>query len=247
MALVREPAGTVLYWFPGTCARVALVALEEIGEPFELELVNRLDPDYPHAAYAALNPTGKVPTLALDGAVITENPAIQTALARRHPQAGLMPAGEELDALSTMCWFAAGVHPHITRLRFPARVCDDPAAFESVRAHAREPLAQAFTILERRLTDREWLYGEWTILDVYMLWLWFRATGSGLDGTPFGRCAEHAARCEERPSVARTLAREDAAWAELTEAGLIPADWPEQQAGSSRSQQRRHAAAEPQK
>ena len=42
-------------------------------------------------------------------------------------------------------------------------------------------------------------------VDAYMLWLWFRATGSGMDGAPFPRCADHARRTEQRPSVMRDL------------------------------------------
>lgn len=33
-----------LHWTPGTCSRVTLIALEEIGKPFETVLVPRSDP-----------------------------------------------------------------------------------------------------------------------------------------------------------------------------------------------------------
>lgn len=44
------------------------------------------------------------------------------------------------------------------------------------------------------MSDREWLYGDWSIVDGYLLWLWFRAVGSGMDGSDFPRCADHAQR-----------------------------------------------------
>jgi glutathione S-transferase len=201
-----------LYWYPGTCARVALVALEEIGAPFDVHVVDRDGGEDRGAAYRALNPKGKVPTLVIDGRPITENPAIQTYLARLHPEAGLLPTGDlavEIDALSTMVWFAAGVHPMITRLRLPRLFSDNAEAFDGIRAVARRQLEDAFAILERRLTDQPWLYGGWSIVDAYMLWLWFRATGSGMDGSPFPRCADHCRRTEQRPSVVRALDREE--------------------------------------
>jgi glutathione S-transferase len=211
-----------LYWCPGTCARVPFVALEEIGEPFEVSVINRYGK--PDSRYLALNPKGKVPALTVGDRTITENPAILTYLARQHPEAGLLPAGNDVDleAMEMMSWFAAGVHRFITPHRFPQVFCDQPEAYESIRLIARGQLESAFTILDARLADREWLFGDWSIVDVYMLWLWFRATGSGMDGTAFPRCAEHTLRCEARPSVAKVLDREERVYLDLHEEGLIP-------------------------
>jgi glutathione S-transferase len=225
-----------LYWYPGTCARVPLVALEEIGQPFDLSLVDRTRP--PDRSYLAVNPKGKVPALVADGRTITENPAIQLYLARRHPDACLIPFGDfdvEVDVLQTLSWFAAGVHPLLMRLRLPWLFCDQAAAFDSLRSSAREQLEDAFAILEARIQNRKWLYGEWSIVDAYMLWLWFRATGSGMDGSPFPRCMAHAAECEKRPSVAKALDREERELARLRAAGLLPANQPAFQGGRSRA------------
>ncbi len=212
--MIREIADhrrIALHYTPETCARVPLIALEEIGLPYELHLVDKSAGDHLAPAYRKLNPKGKVPTLVVDGRPLTENPAIQTWLARTYPEARLLPAGDldvEVDALSTMSWFAAGVHPLITRARLPVRVSDDASSHERIRAIALRQLLEAFAIVEERPADRPWLYGTWSIVDAYLFWLWFRATGSGMDGSSFPRCADHAARIVERPSVARALARE---------------------------------------
>jgi glutathione S-transferase len=221
-----------LYWYPGTCARVTYVALEEIGAPYEVTLVDLIGG--PDPGYAEVNPKGKVPTLIAGGRAITENPAIQTYLSRRHPEAGLLPngdAGRELEALELMSWFAAGVHPPITRQRFPRFFTSDPDAWPEIQARARAQLEDSFRLIERRLGAGEWLYEDWTVLDVYLLWLWFRATGSGMDGAAFPACAAHAARCEARPSVASVLDREEAQLAELRAAGRVPDHVPAFQAG----------------
>ncbi len=221
-----------LYWYPGTCARIPYVALEEIGLPYEAVLVDKLG--VPDPAFAALNPKGKVPVLVADGRVITENPAIQTFLARRHPEARLLPAGDpvlEIEVLETISWFAAGVHPYVTRLRFPRFFTDRTDAHESIRAVARAQLEEAFTIIDARLQEREWLFDEWSLADVHLLWLWFRATGSGMDGAPFKRCIDHARRCEARPSVALVLEREEREYQRLCDAGRVPVRVPDFQAG----------------
>ncbi len=226
-----QVAEVELYWFPGTCARVPYVALEEIGEPFELVVVNLFRD---REAYKSVNAKGKVPALRVNGRLLTENPAIQTFLTKAYPEVRLLPTGDaelEIDALSTISWFAAGVHPAITRLRFPRFASEEPQSWDGIRASARAQLEEAFALLERRLDGREWLYGEWSLVDAYMLWLWFRATGSGMDGLAFPRCADHARRCEQRPSVASVLDREEEELAELRAAGALPADLPPFQAG----------------
>jgi len=213
-----------LYWYPGTCARVPFVALEEIGAPFEAVLEDRMAE---RPEYLLINPKGSVPTLMIGDQPLTENLAIQTYLARRHPEAKLLPLGDpdtETRVLEMQSWFASSLHPLVRQLRFPRWYSDDPAAHDSLRARAVPQLQRGFATLEARLGDREWLFGDWSIVDVHLLWLWFRATGSGLDGSRFPRLGDHAARCEARPSVARVLEREEAQLAALREAGKVP-DW----------------------
>ena len=175
-----------LFWRPGTCARIVYVALEEIGEPFEVRTLNAFKGDMQSPEFRAVNPKGRVPALMLDDWVITENPVILRVLDRRFPQAGLLPAGDERTetaAAETMAWFASGLHPAVARHRFPGRftTSEDPAAWEGIRLHAREELASAFAILEERLQTRDWLFDEWSVVDVYMLYLWWRAVGSGME------------------------------------------------------------------
>jgi glutathione S-transferase len=212
-----------LYWYPGTCSRIPYVALEEIGAPFEAVLEDRManGPEY-----LLINPKGSVPALIVEGRVLTENVAIQTYLARRHPDAQLLPLRDvdtEARVLEMLSWFASSVHPLVRQLRFPSWYSDDPEALESLRAKATPLLQRAFSILEERLGDRKWLFGDWSLVDVHLLWLWFRATGSGLDGSPFPRLAAHGTRCEAHPSVAKVLDHEERQLAALRDAGKVPA------------------------
>ena len=223
-----------LYWYPGTCSRVPFVALEEIGEPFDLVLVDRAA--VPDPTYLKINLEGRVPTLVHHQRVVTENLAIQTYLARRHPGAKLLPLEDSdraISVLETHSWFASHVHLLVRQFRFPRNYSDDPDAHASIRAKALPQLEHAFATIDGRLRGREWLFGEWSLLDVYLLWLWFRATGSGFDGSHFPNCIDHALRCESRPSVAKVLDYEEMELARLRDANLLP-DWlPGFQAGRS--------------
>jgi len=54
-----------LYFTPGTSSMAPHIALHEIGAPFEGHAMTQGEHRGP--AYRALNPEGKVPTLAIDG------------------------------------------------------------------------------------------------------------------------------------------------------------------------------------
>ncbi len=231
-----------LYWSPGSCARVPFVALEHAGAPFELHVLNRYIGDHQTTEYRAINPKEKVPAIVLDGWAITENPVIQTVLARTFPDAGLLPTGDErvvTEAMSMMAWFASGIQPAVGRQRFPGMFSDsDEASLERIRLVARKELEKAFAILEARLADRDWLFEDWSIIDAYMLWLWFRAVGSGMDPAPYPRCADHARRNEALPAVSRVLDREEAEFARFQAAGTVPATVPALQVGRTPSEVR---------
>lgn len=81
-----------LYYSPGSASMVVHLALLEIGAPHELVKLN-LDAKEQHApAYLKLNPHGVVPTLLIDGRVITESAGLLMLLAERHPDSALAPA-----------------------------------------------------------------------------------------------------------------------------------------------------------
>ncbi|HVO55631.1 MAG TPA: glutathione S-transferase family protein [Solirubrobacterales bacterium] len=224
MRIGREDVDYHLFWCPGTCSRVTFTALMETGASFEATVVNRYGDPSDTAGYLEINPKGRVPTLVVDGHSLTETPAILTYLARRHPDASVLPRGDayaEIDALVLTSWFAAGVHRYITPFRFPHTVCDRDEAYPTIQDVARGHLEAAFALLEDRLSGQEWLFAEWSVADAYMLWLWFRATGSGMDGRQFPGCLDHARRCELRPSVASVLEREESEYQELERTGSI--------------------------
>lgn len=214
-----------LYFAPGTCARVSLIALEETGAPFDTQVIAFLRGDHRAPDFLARNPAGKVPVLLADGLALTQNVAILGWLARRFPAAGLLPAGGDAAAdaavLSRLAWFSADLHPLVTRIRMPQLICDQPAAIPRVRAMACEAMSFQLAGLERALQAQPWVLGQdWSALDGYLYWVWFRITGAGFDAAAFPAIAAHALRMEERPAVRRALQREADAQASLEAQGL---------------------------
>lgn len=214
-----------LHFAPGTCARVPLIALEEIGAPFETRLVAFMAGGHRKPDFLAKNPAGKVPVLEFDGAVLTQNSAILPFLAKTFPEANLLPfIGDPLEDArlqEKLAWFSADLHPLVTRIRMPQFLCDLDGAPMRVRELAVEAMAFQLRGIEASLGGQPWVLGEeWSLLDAYLFWVWFRITGAGFAEEPFPNIAAHHARMQRRPSVERALAREEAAIEDLEKAGL---------------------------
>src|SRR5215813_7325487 len=128
----------ILYYWPGASSVVPHIVLEEIGAPYELQLVDFARGEHKSASYLKINPHGKVPALAVDGMVLTENVAILTYLAKQFPQARLLPEStlDEGRCISIMAWFASVVHPTFARIIRPQRTTNDPAAHASLKTMA---------------------------------------------------------------------------------------------------------------
>src|SRR5260221_13560814 len=78
------------YHCPRTRSGSVMWLLEELGVPFEVEIVDVLSgaPE----SYKAIQPNGKVPAIVHDGVAVHERAAIFTYLCDAFPQAGLAPA-----------------------------------------------------------------------------------------------------------------------------------------------------------
>jgi glutathione S-transferase len=81
----------VFYYAPRTRADMVLWMLEEIGTPYQLELLRLKKGEHKQPGYLAINPMGKVPAIQHHGVVVTENSAICAYLADTFPQANLAP------------------------------------------------------------------------------------------------------------------------------------------------------------
>src|SRR5882762_4049265 len=172
-----------LYFAPDSCARVPLIALEEIGAPYRIEVVAFMSGQHRSAEYLALNPKGKVPTLVVDGEPLSENVAILTWLAERFPQADLLPTPENSFSrarlISDLAYCASGLHPIVTRLRIPQFFCDTPDGSRRVFEMAEGAIRPNFDLIDKRFADNLWWYGDrWSIVDAYVNWVWFRVTGT---------------------------------------------------------------------
>ena len=81
----------IFYHSPHTRATGVRILLEELGAPYELRVLNRQAEEQRSPDFLAINPSGKVPTIVHDGAIVTEQVAIYIYLADAFPSVGLAP------------------------------------------------------------------------------------------------------------------------------------------------------------
>jgi glutathione S-transferase len=200
-----------------------MIALEEAGVPFETQLVRFMRGEHKAPEFKSRNPKGKVPALEIDGAVLTENVAILWYLHQRHPEARLLPASstplEDARILADLCFCSATLHPLVTRIRMPMLFAGADNA-SVVKDTAGQAMDEYFALVEAQLADRPWWFGEeWSAIDGYLYWVFWRVEGAGYDVARFARFTAHARANEQRPAVQRALAREELAQAQLVAEG----------------------------
>src|SRR5580692_9277742 len=108
-----------LYFSAGSSSMAPHIALHEIGAPFESRPISLAKKENRTAAFLALNPEGKVPTLLIDGRALTEVAAILFYLAKAFPDAGLLPEGDleaQAQVVSWMSFVASTVEAVVRRV-----------------------------------------------------------------------------------------------------------------------------------
>jgi glutathione S-transferase len=200
----------VLYYAPNTCALAPYVTLTEANATFEVRPLNFRKGDNKSPDYLRLNPKHKVPLLIVDGEPLSESAAIQLWIARNFPHAKLLPTDpwQELKAISIMSWCSSGIHPFLSRINSPPRVCDVPGAEASVVKAAREVLFENHKIADDLLAGREFFFDHFTAPDAHMFWCLRRGVQLGVEMTGFPNCQAFFERIGNRPSVQKLLAYE---------------------------------------
>jgi len=180
--------------------------LEELGRPYQLELVDIRAEGGPPESYRSIQPHKKVPAIVHDGTVVTERAAICLYLTEQFPEAGLAPAIGDADRAA-----------FLTSLVYSDAVLDPVIA---TRVHKYRYEARGFSFgshddtvanLARRLGDHPYAAGDrFTAADTQL--------GAGLH---FGMNIvgvlprlpvfdSYMRRMLERPGLQRTLRRDEA-------------------------------------
>lgn len=177
-------------------------AFEEVGQPYDVRLVSFAA--MRAAAHRALQPFGQIPSFEDDGLVLFESGAIVLHIAEGH--AGLLPADADGRARAIAWMFAAigTVEPVVVEREaawFNER--DKPWYDERVAAIA-DRIRARLTDLSRRLSEADWLDGDFSAGDLLMISVLRRIEDTPLLGE-YPTLAAYVARGKARPAFQRAF------------------------------------------
>ncbi len=157
----------ILYTNPMSRGRMVRWALEEIGKPYQTEIV-AYGPEMKSPEYTAINPMGKVPALKHGEMVVTECAAIIAYLADAFPEAKLAPPPGDPARGAYYRWlfFTAGPYEAATTAKALGFVVPpERAAMCGYGANQ----AGVLDVLEAALKPGHYLLGEtFSAADIYL-------------------------------------------------------------------------------
>ena len=156
-------ADLIFYTNPQSRGRIVRWMLEELGQPYETEVIayDRMkNPDY-----LAVHPLGKVPAIKHNGHVVTECAAICAYLADVFSQAGLGPRPDEKADYYRWLFYAAG--PLEAAISNQAMSWQVPPERERMFGYGN--FDKAIAAVDEMLSLRDYVCGDrFTAADVYL-------------------------------------------------------------------------------
>lgn len=182
------------YFAPGSSSMAVHIALHETGAPFEARPMSFATQDMGKPEFLAINPHGKVPTLLVDGRVLTEVAGCLFYLARAFPKAKLLPADDpeaEAQAVSWMSFIASAIHP--------------------ARTAGMDRAREIWRIADKRLGANDWAAGgRYSIADIHLFRLYWRIREAlEPQAGGYANVEAHYQRVMARPAVTKTIEIEE--------------------------------------
>ncbi len=200
-----------LYYSPGACSMASHIGLEESGAAYEEKPTLLAKQEQKTEAYLRINPRGKVPSLSVDGNIITENTAILTYVAGQFPQSNLMPADpvEAARCIAAMAWFSNVVHPSYQRNMRPERFAEGAAAQATVKEMGKKSFWENCREIDSMLAGKKWIMGDqFSVADGYALVFYGWGVRAELPMKELAAYTAFKDRMLARPAVRKVLENE---------------------------------------
>jgi glutathione S-transferase len=203
-----------LHYYPGNASMAPHILLEELGEHFELCLVDRDNGAHKSPEYLKLNPNGTIPVLVDGGLVLYETAAICLHLVDTHPNHPLAPTVRtdgRAHFYKWLVWMTNTLQAALMIFWYPERWTDEPAAARTLSAKAEARIGPMLEQIQAQLASHggPWLLGEhFSAVDPYALMLcrWTRTFARPARDLP--GLGPYLQRVLARPAVQRVYAKE---------------------------------------
>jgi GSH-dependent disulfide-bond oxidoreductase len=175
------------------------IALEEMGLPYEVRVIDFASGEQKADWYVKLNPNGRIPTLDDEGFVVFESGAILLYLAEKTGKFLPHDAHGRSRVIQWLMFQMSGIGPMMGQANvffryFPEKI--QPA----IDRYQRE-VTRLFAVLDRELASHEYIAGKYSIADM-ALWPWVSGhEWSGVTVDAFANLQRWLALVGGRPAV----------------------------------------------
>jgi len=175
------------------------IALEEMGLPYEVKVVDFATNEQKSPWYVKLNPNGRIPTLLDDGFALFESGAILIYLAEKTGRFLPHDVQGRSRVIQWLMFQMSAVGPMMGQANvflryFPEKI--QPA----IDRYQRE-VTRLFGILDQQLATHEYIAGDYSIADM-ALWPWVSGyEWSGVSIAEFANLQRWLAQVGDRPAV----------------------------------------------
>ena len=175
------------------------IALEEMGLPYEVKVVDFATNEQKSPWYVKLNPNGRIPTLLDDGFALFESGAILIYLAEKTGRFLPHDVQGRSRVIQWLMFQMSAVGPMMGQANvflryFPEKI--QPA----IDRYQRE-VTRLFGILDQQLAGHEYIAGDYSIADM-ALWPWVSGyEWSGVSIAEFANLQRWLAKVGDRPAV----------------------------------------------
>lgn len=195
---------------PGSCSNGIMMLLEELGVPYQIEIIDvksgqQFDPDF-----LAKNPKGKVPAiLREDGQVMTEFQAIAFWLANQYGGPDFWPSDleDQRRTLEALDYIVATIHMRgFTLIKATKKFQLNEQGTLDLRAYGRAEAEKTLATMADRLGDSPYLAGRFGIADAALFYVLRWAEQEAIPVAD--NLGDFLARMYQRRSVQKVIATE---------------------------------------
>ena len=175
------------------------IALEEMGLPYEVRVIDFATLEQKADWYVKLNPNGRIPTLDDDGFVLFESGAILIYLAEKTGKFLPRDVKGRSRVLQWLMFQMSGIGPMMGQANVFFRYF--PEKIPPVIERYQREVTRLFGILDRQLASHEYIAGDYSIADI-ALWPWVSGyEWSGVSVAEFANLQRWLALVGARPAV----------------------------------------------
>jgi glutathione S-transferase len=165
----------------------ASIMLEELGLPYAVHPINLVEGVQKQDWFQHINPNGRIPAIIdrdADDFAVFESGAILIYLAEKTGRFLPHPPKPRSEALQWLMFQMGGIGPMQGQANVFFRYA--PEKIEYAIKRYQDETARLYHVVDRRLADREFLAGEYSIADI-ATWPWVRIhawAGVAVEGMP---------------------------------------------------------------